>query len=172
MKERVKNSIGGHQHNKGVISEIVYSRFVIDTSRDYYLFDVIPMGAVRMTQSDRWKTNPNHTDPRKRQRKAVASYFAFKTILKLQANLMEYKMGDTLDAIYFIPMPDSWSAKKKDKSNGMPCHSKPDLDNITKAVKDCLLDEDSNVWWERAEKYWSYKGSILIYQTSCTKIQV
>jgi Holliday junction resolvase RusA-like endonuclease len=167
---RIKNSIGQNQHNKGEVSKISYGKFAVDTSREYYLFDVIPMGAVRMTQSDRWKTNPSHPDPKKRQRKSVASYFAFKSVLKLQANLMNYKLTDVLDAVYFIPMPDSWSNKKKEQMNGMPCHSKPDLDNITKAVKDCLLEEDSGVWYEKAEKRWAYKGSIILYQCSCTNV--
>lgn len=122
------------------------------------------MGAVRMTKSDQWKTNPNHPDPMKRQRKAVAQYFAFKNILTAQANLMKFELGKCLDAVYFIPMPDSWSEKKKERMNGMPHESRPDTDNITKAIKDTLRKEDGNIWWEKAEKRWAYKGSIIIFQ--------
>ena len=121
------------------------------------------MGAVRMTVSDKWKTNPNHIDPKKRQRKAVGQYFAFKNVLALQANLMKYSLGTILDIVFFIPMPDSWSNKKKEKMNGLPCKAKPDTDNLVKAVKDTLKKEDSDVWWEKAEKRWAYKGSIIIY---------
>ena len=47
--------------------------------------------------------------------------------------------------------------------NRTPCESKPDTDNITKAIKDTLKKEDSEVWWERAEKRWAYKGSIILF---------
>lgn len=163
MTERKKSSFGYCKYNKGGKIEIKEERFVLDNSRDFYLFDIIPMGAVRMTKSDTWKTNPNHVDPRKRQRKAVCQYFNFKNTLIKQALLMDYKLGKFLEAVYFIPMPDSWSNKKKEKMNGMPHETKPDTDNITKGVKDALKKDDSDVWWEKAEKRWAFKGSIIIF---------
>jgi Holliday junction resolvase RusA-like endonuclease len=117
-----------------------------------------------MTQSDKWKTNPNHPDPRKRQRTCVTNYFHFKTILLLQAKEMDFTLGKTLDALYLIPMPNSWSEKKKKRMNGLPCEVKPDTDNITKGIKDTFCKNDSNVWYEKAEKRWAYKGSIIIFQ--------
>ena len=164
MNERIKNSLGKYHYNKGGIVSREESRFIIDNTREFYLFDIIPMGAVRMTQSDKWKTNPNHIDPKKRQRKNVKAYFEFKNLLVAQANLMKFELGECLEAVYFLPMPNSWSEKKKEKNNGLPCKVKPDTDNITKAIKDALLKNDSAVWWEKAEKRWAYKGSILIYK--------
>jgi Holliday junction resolvase RusA-like endonuclease len=161
---RVKNSFGQFHVNEGTALDISCERYMIDYSRRFYLFDVIPFGAVRMTQSDRWKTNPNHLDPNKRQRKAVTQYFNFKNILVLQANLMRFELGKCFDGVFLIPMPDSWSAKKKERMNGMPCEVKPDTDNITKAIKDALRKNDSDIWYEKAEKRWAYKGSIIIYQ--------
>lgn len=161
---RIKNSFGQCHYNKGKMLELNCEKLILNYEREFYLFDVIPMGAVRMTQSDRWKTNPNHLDPNKRQRKSVTQYFNFKNILTLQANQMKFQLTDYLDAIYFIPMPNSWSNKKKEQNNGKPCLSKPDTDNITKAIKDALLKDDSGIWWEKAEKRWAYKGSILIYK--------
>jgi Holliday junction resolvase RusA-like endonuclease len=161
---RVKNSFGQWHINQGTALCISSERYQIDYSRRFYLFDVIPVGAVRMTQSDRWKTNPNHTDPKKRQRKAVTQYFNFKNSLTLQANLMGFELGQCFDAVFLMPMPDSWSAKKKERMNGMPCEVKPDTDNITKAIKDALRKNDSDIWYEKAEKRWAYKGSIIIYQ--------
>jgi Holliday junction resolvase RusA-like endonuclease len=60
-------------------------------------------------------------------------------------------------------MPNSWTEKKKKRMNGLHCKVKPDTDNITKAVKDALKKQDSEVWYEKAEKRWAFKGSILIY---------
>lgn len=163
MAKRIQNSLGQTHYNDGSCNSIATDKYVLDHTRRFYLFDVVPMGAVRMTQSDRWKKDPNHVDPRKRQRSAVGKYFAFKNLLQLQANQMKFEMGQTLDAVYLIPMPNSWSAKKKEKMNGTPCLTKPDTDNITKAVKDALRKDDGDIWWERAEKRWAYKGSIILF---------
>lgn len=161
---RIKSSFGKCHFNDGVPLDIDATIYVLDNSRRFYLFDIIPMGAPRMTQSDRWKTNPNHIDPRKRQRTCVTNYFHFKTILLLQAKEMGFTLGKTLDALYLIPMPNSWSEKKKQRMNGLPCEVKPDTDNITKGIKDTFCKNDSNVWYEKAEKRWAYKGSIIIFQ--------
>lgn len=163
METRKRNSFGACHHNEGSKLILNAGRYVLDHSREFYLFDVIPMGAPRMTKSDTWKTNPNHPDPKKRQRKAVTAYFSFKDKFILMANQMSFRLGNYLDAVYFIPMPDSWSKKKKELMNGMPHDSTPDTDNITKAVKDTLRKQDSDIWFERAEKRWAYKGSIIIF---------
>jgi Holliday junction resolvase RusA-like endonuclease len=164
MVERKRNSLGAYYHNKGTATEVNDGIYQLDKTREFYLFDIIPMGGVRMSQSDKWKTNPNHADPLKRQRKAVTQYFVFKDALVLQANQMGFTLGKTLDAVYFLPMPDSWSNAKKQRMNGMPCEVKPDTDNITKGVKDALRKNDSDIWYEKAEKRWAYKGSILIFK--------
>ena len=54
--------------------------------------------------------------------------------------------------------------KKKEQMNGLPHKQKPDTDNLVKSVKDSLLKDDSVVWWEKAEKRWAYKGSIIIFE--------
>ena len=159
-----KKSIGKFLVNIGEPTNISEGKYVIDRKRNYYLFDVIPMGAVRMTQSDKWKTNPNHPDPNKRQRESVRAYFKFKNDLFEQALEMRFELTTFLDAVYFMPMPQSWSDKKRESMIGLPCKVKPDTDNITKGVKDALKVEDGDIWWERAEKRWSYLGSILIYK--------
>lgn len=161
---RVKNSFGQCHVNEGSALCVSSERYQIDYSRRFYLFDVIPFGAVRMTQSDRWKTNPNHLDPKKRQRKAVTQYFAYKNLITLQANLMKFELGQCFDAVFLIPMPDSWSTKKKERMNGMPCEVKPDIDNLCKAFFDALRKNDSDIWYQKTEKRWAFKGSILVYQ--------
>lgn len=161
---RIKTSFGKCHLNEGTSNDVSREKYIIDYTRRFYLFDIIPIGAPRLTQSDKWKTNPNHPDPNKRQRKAVTQYFAFKTLLQLQANQMQFELGQILDALYLIPMPNSWSNKKKERMNGMPCEVKPDTDNITKAIKDTLRKNDSDIWYEKAEKRWAYHGSIIIFQ--------
>ncbi len=160
---RIQPSVGQCVFNDGTIITINSGKYQLDGSRKYYLFDIVPMGAVRMTKSDTWKLDPNHPDPYKRQRPAVTKYWAFKNLLTSQANTMGFVLGKYIDAVYTIPMPNSWSKKKREAMNGMPCESKPDTDNITKAVKDTLKKNDAEVWWEKAEKRWAYKGSIILF---------
>ena len=160
---RIRNSFGKCHFNDGTCLDINAERYQLDHSRRFYLFDIIPMGAVRMTKSDKWKTNPNHIDPKKRQRKPVTQYFNYKNTLLWQGKSMGFEIGKCFDAVYFIPMPDSWSNKKKERMNGLPCEVKPDTDNITKGIKDTFSKNDSDIWFERAEKRWAYKGSIIIF---------
>jgi Holliday junction resolvase RusA-like endonuclease len=161
---RIKSSFGKCHFNNGESLNISKEKYILDHSRRFYLFDIIPIGAPRMTQSDKWKTNPDHIDPKKRQRKSVTQYFAFKTLLQLQSKELNFELGNVLDAVYLMPMPNSWSNKKKERMNGLPCEVKPDTDNITKAVKDTLRKNDSDIWYEKAEKRWAYHGSIIIFQ--------
>lgn len=165
MKRLVK-SVGRSFFNDAPTSRaIVVERYAIDRTRKFWLLDLIPFGAVRMTRSDLWKTNPHHADPRKRQRPQVAKYFEFRNKIAIEAKRVGFELGKTLEAVYFVPMPNNWSNKKKEEMVGMPCLSTPDTDNITKAIKDALLKNDSHVWWEKAEKRWAYTGAILIYAT-------
>ena len=165
MNQRRRDSLGAFYMNAGVASDFSsFEKVSIDYSRRFYLFDVVPMGAPRMTQADKWRVNPNHPDPLKRQREVVSRYFAMKSLLLAQAAEMNFVLLNVLEAIYFVPMPDSWSEKKKSSLLGLPCLAKPDTDNITKGIKDCLRLSDSDIWWDNCRKYWTYAGSILIYQ--------
>lgn len=159
-----KASIGTLYINKGSISVIDESCFILDSTRKYYLFDIVPMGAVRMTQSDRWKINPNHHNILQRQRPEVTRYFAFKRTIKEQAAKMAYVQENTLEIVFLVPMPNSWSKKKKQRQNRMPVKTKPDIDNYVKAFLDALLTEDGHIWKIIAEKRYAYKGSIIVYK--------
>lgn len=163
MAKRLQNSLGGSFYNKGTKLEVNSDKHFIDNNREYYILDVVPMGAPRMTKSDTWKVNPNHIDPKKRQRVCVTKYFEFKNKIKAQAKKINFELGKYFEAVYLIPMPNSWSEKKKEKMNRMPNESKPDTDNITKAIKDTLREKDADIWYECAQKRWAYKGSIIIY---------
>jgi Holliday junction resolvase RusA-like endonuclease len=165
MAVRKRESIGQYFINSG--SQIEFDDTLIyelDKTRKFYMFDVCPVSAPRMTQSDRWKTNPNHPDINKRQRPSVTRYFDYKTKLKLQGNLMNFEMIDVLDVLFLIPMPKSWSKKKKKSMNALPCKVKPDTDNLTKAIKDTFCKDDSHIWRETAEKRWAYCGAVIIFQ--------
>lgn len=165
MNERVRKSFGSTYINNGKTIEINEEKpYNLDSSRQFFLFDIVPISAPRMTQSDRWKLNPKHTDINKRQRRVVTKYFAYKNLLTLQGKQMKFEIKSILDVLFIIPMPDSWSMKKKERMNGLPCKVKPDTDNLLKAIKDTFCKNDSHIWKETAEKRWGFKGSVIIFE--------
>ena len=117
-----------------------------------YEFKVDPIGKPRMTISDKWK-----------KRDCVQRYWAFKDSIKRQAAKNGYKLMPSGDHIGFIiPMPKSWSLKKKAHMDGSPHTQKPDIDNLEKALFDSLLDDDAVIWNISASKHWGSVGKILI----------
>ena len=124
----------------------------MDSLPKEYILNVNPMPKPRMVKSDKWKN-----------RTSVNHYWAFKDMLILEKNRIGMPdLKDKFEIIFYIEMPSSWSKKKKSQMNGKPHQQKPDLDNMTKSVKDCLLKEDCKIYFEKAEKYWSEKGCIKI----------
>lgn len=126
------------------------------------VFDIEPVPAPRMTRSDKWKTDPNHYDPKKRQRKCVADYFAYKTAIKVYSLKYKYQLTPELNIVFVLSMPASWSKKKREKMNGKPHQSRPDIDNLVKGFMDSMSAEDGFVWNLNAKKYWGEKGEIVI----------
>ena len=113
--------------------------------------DITPIGKPRMTQRDKWQ-----------QRPAVMRYRAFKDLINLKCNKLGFELPAELIAQYHIPMPKSWSKKKKKEMLGKPHQQKPDIDNINKAVMDALAKEDSFVYSVNCQKYWTETGKGMI----------
>jgi len=121
------------------------------TGEHEYVFDIVPMGAPRMTRADAW-----------RKRAIVLRYFAFRDELNLKANLSGYVLGDMLNIKFYLPFPPSYTKKKKDTLEGMPHQLKPDNDNLVKAFMDGLKSEDCTVWCVFSRKYWSSRPRIVV----------
>ena len=124
------------------------------------ILEVAPFAKPRMTQRDRWA-----------KRQIVIDYFAFRDTVKqeierllaLQNNNDKNKSWEELDISFFIPMPKSWSKKKRSEMAGTPHKQRPDLDNYIKGLLDALLKEDCKVWRVSARKIWvDTKGCITI----------
>jgi Holliday junction resolvase RusA-like endonuclease len=111
--------------------------------------DIIPVPKPRMTRSDAWK-----------KRDCVQKYWEFKD--RLRELYGDRELPETIRLIFIIPMPSSWSEKKKALYDGTPQQTKPDIDNLTKSVFDCLAAQDSYIWRVDAAKYWGREGSISI----------
>lgn len=105
-----------------------------------------------MTQRDKWKRRP-----------IVVKYIIFKESLKFYAEENCYKVPDELSLTFVIAMPKSWSKKKRAEMNGKPHQQRPDLDNLIKAFKDALCEDDSHVHtYLEMKKIWGDVGQILV----------
>lgn len=108
-------------------------------------YGITPVPAPRMTRSDAWRKRP-----------CVLRYFAFRDEVKLNKVWIE----DGAKITFFLPMPSSWSEKKKELFDGQPHRQKPDIDNILKSLLDSVFESDSHISRLSIEKKWSYVGKI------------
>ncbi len=103
---------------------------------------VTPMGKPRMTRRDKWA-----------KRKCVVKYYEFKDKIREYTECFP-KKPRRVDWIAYLPMPKSWSKAKKSGKQGRLHQSKPDRDNIDKAILDAVLKDDSVVAQGITEKRW------------------
>jgi len=117
---------------------------------DRIIIPIVAMGAVRQTLSAAWKNRP-----------CVLRYRAFHD--ELRRKMRGFTLPDSgYHMTFFLPIPPSWSGKKKIQFEGQPHRSKPDKDNLEKAVLDALKEDDSGVWDGRVTKRWSANPRIEI----------
>ena len=106
-----------------------------------------PMGKPRMTRADAWK-----------KRKCVLKYFAWADKARLQAGGIHKGIKRIIITAY-LSMPNSWSVKRKEIMRGTPHNSKPDCDNVLKAVMDSVLERDQEVFDAHVRKFWDNKNN-------------
>lgn len=99
-----------------------------------------------MTKSDKWKKRP-----------AVVRYFNFKDAINAE---FTGTLEPVFKVIFYVPMPKSWSDKKRREMSNKPHQQKPDIDNYLKAFMDALCLDDSYVYDVHAKKFWANTGSI------------
>lgn len=112
------------------------------------IFNITPMGKPRQTRADKWK-----------QRDVVLRYRAFCDEVRLKKVTMP-EAGSHIT--FILPMPASWSQKKRAAMNGKAHQQKPDVDNMIKALMDALYADDAHIWDLRITKLWGVTGQILI----------
>lgn len=111
-------------------------------------YNITPIPKPRMTRSDKWK-----------KRDCVDRYWQFKDeVRQAEITLPE----SHYHVIFILPMPKSWSQKKRLEMDGRPHQQKPDKDNLEKALLDAIFTDDCRVWDGRVSKFWGLKGMIVI----------
>ena len=111
-------------------------------------YHITPMPKPRMTRRDKWKKRP-----------VVLRYHAFKDEVRFQG---VYLPEHGYHVTFIIPMPKSWSKKKKLEMDGEPHQQTPDKDNLEKALLDSLFEDDSRIWDGRVTKRWGQVGKIIV----------
>lgn len=114
-------------------------------TREYF---IVPVAKPRMTRADKWRKRP-----------ATSKYWRFVDLCKLQR--VEFPCFGA-HVTFILPMPGSWSKKKKRLLDGKPHMQKPDLSNMLKALEDAIYREDSVIYDVQISKRWGLEGKIII----------
>ena len=110
-------------------------------------YPITPCPAPRMTRRDAWAKRP-----------AVLRYFAFRDEVRLH----RVTIPDRVRIVFVMPMPASWSAKKRAAMDGKPHTVRPDGDNLAKGIFDSVFKDDAHIWDVRYSKIWGQSGEIWI----------
>lgn len=116
------------------------------------VLDIVPCPKPRMTQRDKWK-----------QRPAVVRYRAYKDAVRILTQGRPFPTsGATVE--FYLPLPASWSKKRRNAMEGQPHQQKPDLDNLLKGLWDAMMVEDAMIWdLTGVRKLWASSPCIKIY---------
>ena len=115
------------------------------------ILKITPIGKPRMNHSDAWRKPPR-----------VQRYWEYKDKLRGMMRAEELPVPYLL--LFVVPMPKSWSKRKKALMRFEVCESKPDKDNAEKAFLDALFDEDKQITDGRVAKIWGDEGEIRVFK--------
>lgn len=108
------------------------------------------MGKPRMTRRDVWQKRP-----------VVVRYRQFCDRLRECAGVVPKNVFG-IHVACAIPMPESWSQRRKDQMCGNLMRQRPDCDNILKGIMDALFTEDSGISICTTVKTWCQTGEAKI----------
>lgn len=112
-----------------------------------------------MTQRDKWAPSV-----------AASNYFGYANELRSLAHNQDFILGKRVEVMFLVPMPESWSKKKKEEMDGKSHEQKPDDDNYLKAFCDALKEDDCDIWDMRAVKFWvkTGEGKVIVLENRFT----
>lgn len=143
---------------------------------------ITPQTKVNISDNEKWLTLPNLTnlylfkvgvkkqrEDTEKKRKKITSMMYYIRRREYILNYLEYKrrlkevfiksgFGEFPQSAvwfkFFLPMPKSWSKKKRNSLCFQPHVQTPDTSNFHKAMEDSCSEKDSVNWDYRASKFW------------------
>lgn len=113
-----------------------------------YVYPVDCVSAPRQVHKDKYNPSPH-----------VKRYRAYRDELRARRVFVPTPFHH---AIFVMKMPQTWSLKKRASMEGTPHLSKPDRDNLEKALLDACFGEDCHVWDGRTTKLWGLRGLLIL----------
>ena len=136
-------------------------------SRKIYL-PVSPMGAPRMNAGDKKSRRKGYP-----ARPIVQRYAAF--CASIRSHWPEDILYPTCNAwiVFYLPMPKSWSKKKRAEMCYRLHEGKPDKNNLEKALEDAkhYRGDDSGISDNRVSKLWAPTGWIEVYLDALSPVE-
>lgn len=127
--------------------------------------DLIEFGKKKNLEDiARGAERPRHPNHYVNKRNRIQRYWDYKKALKAVADIEGFVMPKKGAWVkFYVPMPKSWSDKKKKEMDFQDNEQTPDADNFYKAFADSLMKQDKTISDYRASKFWySGKGHIEI----------
>lgn len=115
------------------------------------VYPMRPCPAPRQSRRDAFKPRP-----------AVQRYHAFRDEVRIRHVQIPQPFYHVL---FVIRMPTSWSHLTKAVHRGQPHQTKPDKDNLEKALLDSVYGEDKHIWNGWVTKVWGDWDLIAISST-------
>lgn len=113
------------------------------------ILNITPQTFVRTTVNDRWFfriKRENLRPPGLKRLLRIERYNDYKLSLLAEAKRKQFTLpASGFSITFYIPVPLSWSKKKKKQHHGLLHQSTPDLDNLAKAFFDSIVQEDKFV---------------------------
>ena len=128
---------------KPIIPKLQFGLVGVGPKLTSYFFTVQgePMGKPRMTRSDKWK-----------KRDCVVRYRAWADEIRAACTAdLKGAIEVKVEAYFSLP---KCSQRKQEAMKGVPKRTRPDADNILKAVCDALFQEDGAIASMSCKKFW------------------
>lgn len=93
------------------------------------------------------------------KRPATTKYWEWSDIARKSAGVTDKVSADFFFGIVIFVhcrIPKSYSKKKRQELEGKFCQTKPDTDNVLKALCDSLFSDDEKISIMHGYKYWAY----------------